>query len=96
MKKRKFKLIFGSPPGTILNAEKFNSLKGKLPSDVDIFRRKIIWSQTKVKTPYYTYLTGEEYNMFIKEFKQKLPRIGVLHSISIESTSEVIIKIEIK
>lgn len=96
MKKRKFKLLFGLPPGTILNTERFNSLQGKLPSDVDVFRRKIIWEQTKVKTPYIIYLTKDEYSEFVKEFKQKLPRVEVGHSIFIESTSEVIAKIEIK
>jgi len=93
--KRKFKLIFRTSPGVILNVEKFKSLKGKLPLDVDIFRRRIIWEQTKVKDPYIVYLSEGEYSEFVKEFKQKLPRYGVSNSICIQDTSEVIVKIQI-
>ena len=57
--KRKFKLYFNSispdekhmVSGTILNADKFTSLKGKLPTDVDIIRRLLIWKETGEKEP---------------------------------------------
>lgn len=72
MKKRKFKLHFGKSPYTILNVDKFVSLKGKLPTDVDVIRRLLIWEQTKLKDPYVINLSDQEYGAFYKEFKQKL------------------------
>lgn len=96
MKKRKFKLIFGGSTGTILNAEKFSSIKEKLPTDVEIIRRKLIWEQTGLKEPYILQLDKEKYERFVKEFKQKIPFYGVLHSIHIEGTNEEIVKIQIK
>lgn len=72
MKKRKFKLHFSQSPSTILNADKFTSLKGKLPTDVDVIRRLLIWEQTKIKDPYIINLSDQEYEAFSKEFKQKI------------------------
>ena len=94
MKKRRFKLVFGKSPGTILNVDKFKSLQGKMPSDVDIMRRLCIWEQTKTEDPYYVYLNKEESELFQEEFLQKAPHVRISKNIYIQDSSKLIVKIQ--
>ena len=94
MKKRKFKLHFGQSPYTILNADRFVSLKGKLPTDVDVIRRLLIWEQTKLKDPYVINLSDQEYEAFSKEFKQKIKTKNPSCKIFIEDLSIPLIVIK--
>lgn len=96
MKKRKFKLIFyaTNPSGTILNVDKFICLRDKLPTDVDVFRRIMIQKQTGIIEPYLIYLNKKEYDIFRKEFRQKVLTSIISHSIIIEGTNIEIAKIK--
>jgi len=94
--KRKFKLVFGGTHGTILNVDKFTTLKGKLPTDVEVLRRVSIQEQIGIQEPYLLQLTQEEYANFVKEFRQKLPKIGVSHLIKLQDDGRVIVRIDMK
>jgi len=96
MKKRKFKLFFKYH--IRLDVDKFESLKGKLPTDVDILRRLLIWKETSTQDPYVIQLNDEEFSLFLKEIHKKIgpAKYHPINIILIDGTDIEIIKIEIK
>lgn len=80
--------------GTRLNADRFLSLKEKLPTDVDIIRRLLVWKETGEREPYILFLNQEESLNFEKEFRQKILGPWVRKSIYIEGTEFKIVTIQ--